>query len=376
MNFETLRNINQIIERDGKDTTYKFALLRSVIDIIQEQTPYRVFEGDRVRLPVGMLVLKWIRYYYAVISQELPQKKGDRISSNTLVFRHPFKKVTQFYDAIGGYPLLEFDLLNGCLPPEVRDETAGLCALIRKTILQQPMRYIGTSVNQDFYSIFKPVPGRFRAIAGSELNAALIAERFGSFTIPRSYYDVFELLGSFITGTHSIMMNWAQFTVDSSRQALTLEQVMQTLAAEAPEERRMHLSRVHFGALAEQPEGLRCVWSDKPVDRQMHIDHLIPFSVRKNNALWNLMPSHGAVNVRKRDKIPSPELLDARRDVIIGHWHFMRNKEPLLFEREITMDLIRREQLNPNDWAAQAFSSLRSNCSYLIEVRGFDAFTL
>jgi hypothetical protein len=30
-------NINKIIERDSKATTYKFALLRGVIEIIQDQ---------------------------------------------------------------------------------------------------------------------------------------------------------------------------------------------------------------------------------------------------------------------------------------------------------------------------------------------------
>ena len=30
MAYETLKHINQIIERDSKDTTYKFALLRAI----------------------------------------------------------------------------------------------------------------------------------------------------------------------------------------------------------------------------------------------------------------------------------------------------------------------------------------------------------
>lgn len=32
-------NISKIIERDSKSTTYKFALLRGVIDLIQDQRP-------------------------------------------------------------------------------------------------------------------------------------------------------------------------------------------------------------------------------------------------------------------------------------------------------------------------------------------------
>lgn len=44
MQYETLRNINQIIERDSKDTTYKFALLRATIEVIQEKSPYQKFK--------------------------------------------------------------------------------------------------------------------------------------------------------------------------------------------------------------------------------------------------------------------------------------------------------------------------------------------
>jgi hypothetical protein len=36
---ETFINISKIIERDSKSTTYKYALLRGTIDIIQDNSP-------------------------------------------------------------------------------------------------------------------------------------------------------------------------------------------------------------------------------------------------------------------------------------------------------------------------------------------------
>jgi len=74
--YEALKNINTIIERDSKDTTYKFALLRGTIEIIQEKSPYQKFEDNRVILPVGLLILKWLEYYYPIIEKELPQRNG------------------------------------------------------------------------------------------------------------------------------------------------------------------------------------------------------------------------------------------------------------------------------------------------------------
>ena len=40
MDKKIFSNIGKIIERDSKSTTYKFALLRGTIDIIQENSPY------------------------------------------------------------------------------------------------------------------------------------------------------------------------------------------------------------------------------------------------------------------------------------------------------------------------------------------------
>ncbi len=57
-------NISRIIERDSKVTTYKFALLRGVIDIIQDNSPYITFSEGRIHIPTGLLIEKWMLYYY------------------------------------------------------------------------------------------------------------------------------------------------------------------------------------------------------------------------------------------------------------------------------------------------------------------------
>ena len=46
MNKEIFSNISKIIERDKKATTYKFALLRGVIEIIQENSPFIDFSEN------------------------------------------------------------------------------------------------------------------------------------------------------------------------------------------------------------------------------------------------------------------------------------------------------------------------------------------
>lgn len=79
MKNEVFTNISKIIERDSKATTYKFALLRGVIDIIQDNSPYIFFSNDRVNFPIGLLVEKWMLYYYPIFesSEYIPQINGE-----------------------------------------------------------------------------------------------------------------------------------------------------------------------------------------------------------------------------------------------------------------------------------------------------------
>jgi hypothetical protein len=67
MNPHFLQNISKIIERESKTTTYKFALLRGVIDIIQDNSPYISFKKGRVHFLTGLLVEKWMLYYYPLL---------------------------------------------------------------------------------------------------------------------------------------------------------------------------------------------------------------------------------------------------------------------------------------------------------------------
>ncbi|MCH2451542.1 MAG: hypothetical protein MK198_15565 [Gracilimonas sp.] len=127
MTFETLKKINQIIERDSKDTTYKFALLRATIEVIQEKSPYQKDKADRIILPTGLLILKWLEYYYPIIEKELPQRNGDNLDSFTLSFRALFKEVTDFYSGKGGLSVFYSELVKGNLPNEIEETVFQFC---------------------------------------------------------------------------------------------------------------------------------------------------------------------------------------------------------------------------------------------------------
>ena len=373
MDYGVLKNINQIIERDSKDTTYKYALLRATIEVIQEKSPYQKIQNDRVILPVGLLILKWLEYYYPIIEQELPQRNGDNLDSFTLSFRSLFKEVTDFYKIRGGLSVFYSELIRGNLPDEIEDTVFQLCKKMRETIKDQPMRYIGKSVNGTEYSIYHREETSIRLMQPDKMDVNFLIENFTRFSIPHDYYKVMELMGSFVTGMHSILINWAEFTVDKDK-SLNKSQVLETILKSPQEARNVLLSEKIFKTLKKKNDGLECVWSGSKITNDLNIDHVLPFSVWRNNDLWNLLPSKAKVNNRKRDKIPSLELLERRKDRIISYWQFLRETEQNGFEKELNINLISSQDFDNSNWENLAFHSLKEKCRYLIGTRGFEEF--
>lgn len=369
----TLKKINQIIERDSKDTTYKFALLRGAIEVIQEKTPYQRIEGSNVILPTGLLTLRWLEYYYPIIEADLPQKNGDKFISNTLAFRPLFKQITNYFSTRGGFSVFYSELIRGNLSIQIEDAVFQLCRKIRDTIKKQPMRYLGKSVYGEEYKIFKPIKSSGRAPTPDKLDANYLIQHFGEFSLPKKYYDVLELMGSFITGTHSILINWAEFTADKDK-SLSVEQVFETILISPIVGRNVLLSEKIFKNLKKQNGSLECVWSGHHINSDLNIDHLLPFSIWRNNDLWNLFPAKASVNNLKRDKIPSLSLLNKRKDRIISYWDVIRKVEQIGFEKELSMNLITTRDYQKENWENLAFSALKNKCRYLIETRGFEEF--
>ena len=120
MRNDIFQNISKIIERDSKSTTYKYALLRGVIDIIQDNSPYTIFSNGRVYFPTGLLIEKWLLYYYPIIesSTYIPQINGEA----NLAFGVQFKKIISAYSGIGGFSAFNNDLKTKGIPKDLQKD--------------------------------------------------------------------------------------------------------------------------------------------------------------------------------------------------------------------------------------------------------------
>jgi len=369
MNNEVFYNIGKIIERDSKTTTYKYALLRGVIDIIQDNSPYISFSENRVGIPTGLLIEKWLLYYYPILQSRtsIPQINGE----TNLAFSYQLNKLIDYYVDRGGFSAFYNDLINKGIPEELQNDFFELAKKIRDTITRMPMKYIGRSIKNDFYSIFNYKNQRIRRLSHVDIEC-LIAD-FGTFTIPYDYYEAFKILGSFINGQDSILFKWAEFSVTASGGNLSVEKVMNEVLRSPITERNIAESKRIYREILQKEGKVYCVWTGRKITNY-DIDHLIPFSVWRNNDLWNLLPSDSRINNQKRDKIPSPEIIEKQRNLILDYWGIIYANQANRFRKEIQVALLGDHSFT--SWKDVGISQLQNRCNYLIERRGFEEWKI
>ena len=363
-------NIGKIIERDSKSTTYKFALLRGTIDIIQENSPFIYEKDGRIIIPTGLLIEKWLVYYYPILESEkhIPQINN----SKKLKFQTLFDKLIAYYKFRGGLSVFYNDLRSKGVPDDIRKLFLDLVKSLKKTITDMPMRYIGKSVNNKEYSIYDFEKNiTIKKSIDTDLNGLIM--NTGSFSIPIEYYEVFKLLGNFVSGQDSILFKWANFSVTNSGGNLKLNDVLEQILKAPTDQRNTTISKNIYENIFKKKGYVNCVWTGNKI-RKYDVDHVIPFSVWKNNDLWNLLPTKSTTNNNKRDKIPSPIMIEKQKDLILEYWTIIQNVQMQRFNKEIQVSLL--GNLPSSSWKEIGINQLKQSCNYLIENRGFQEWKI
>jgi len=376
--LQSFKTINTIIERDSKDTTYKYALLRGAVEICQEYPHLKRVNGNRIVYPMGLLVEKWILYYYPFIESNTPQKSGEsKAGAKQIAFRNLFRKITEYYSIHGGFSAFYRDYTKGSLPPHIVSVFRQLFRKIWNTITEYPMAHLGYSVEKAYYSVFN-YDGEFSLPSGQfSVDRNSLIQNSGTYSIAKEYNSIFEVLGSFISGEDAVLFQWAEFTRSASNGDTSMARALEQLRTFPVTERDIEPARSHYYGILETEGRIGCAWSGKAIEKResLHIDHLIPFAVMRNNDLWNLLPASDRVNLDKKDKIPTPGFIGKRKESIIQSWNLLRKADENKFDRELAISLT--GPIPPgSDWQEIAIRKLQEKCQYLIEVRGFDAWSL
>jgi SAM-dependent methyltransferase/SOS-response transcriptional repressor LexA len=327
-----LHLVESILSRDKKDATYKLALFRALSELAQTQHHIASFTSDgKVKIPIQAIADKWILYYWpifeseAFICQRTGEKKGAR---NGVAIRRPLEALINYFQSAGGLSGFHGALNRGSLSDEARTLWHTAQAKFKRVIHEMPVRHAGGGN----YSVFQYDKFDKSVCMDAELWRELC------------------LTGSWIQD--ATVLRWAELTEQLSKGAVKASTVIDCLLTIPDPARNVNEAKGYFSSMTNR----FCVWSGAPLNEdRFDIDHAMPFSLWRNNELWNLFPVSHKVNSQKSDKLPTYGMLQRRRDSIIDCWRGVHESLEEQFRRG-AQSLLGRDAFVPKNWENRLFS--------------------
>jgi hypothetical protein len=373
--------VQKIIEQESKTSTYKFALLRAVIDLISGQSPFIEIGEKVVKIPVTLISDKWLFYYWDLIGTGYSQIRGGRKLAfeeriQSLKSENNFLNYWDFNKALhqNNYSTAHNALFSSTIKE------------FNNTIIKNPARYLGSSSKNGDYSFFqiqtnsekkKKVQGFLDLIENSPKICFEVA-----------YYEVFKSFGGLISGSNSILFHWIAFMnkkisiedesiVSEPTSSYGNDRLLSIMFQEKFAEREVKEIRDFWVNRIQLGIPVFCTWSGKQIKEvsNLAIDHAIPFSVMFNNDYWNLLPCHSKVNGNKSDKILSNNQIKNATERILNVWKYYceEPKISLEFNAQCQISMIGNSSQLDLSNLHDKFISLNR---FFIEVRGLESWEI
>lgn len=183
--------IQDIIQRDKKTATYKFALLRALCEISRYEPNLAVWnrEADQVLIPLRRIAVRWLGYYLPLIKGGIRQTTSRDVAFGKLM------RELQFKASDTALAVMEASKPNGS------KELSKLMTSLKDTIKKGPVTYSGLGENKIFGMV-------------SKLDASVYPELKGAqddfVAVPISLWRDMTLFGHWIED--SLIVQWAELS--------------------------------------------------------------------------------------------------------------------------------------------------------------------
>lgn len=308
--FPLIRNI---VVNDNKSSTYKLALLRSLLRIAEGHPGAVLSQSDDcVELPLGLVSLYWMKLYKPLVDTFAMQQNSNANKGLGFIKETGWQQLRSIANNdlyLGANYSNSAGNIASNLHQTLKD--------ISNTIKEMPVKYITLPGTQE--AVFSVETKTTRKPNVILLDSDYLAS-FGSFYLPKTIWDAMAQFSVWIEP--ALLNEWVsqmeKYSANET-QAFTRQDYFDALRWDNPQ-RNTTKVRQRIDALLAQQQ-VNCVWSGKNLNRagQYAVDHAIPFARWPNNDLWNLLPSNSQINLKKSDKLPSAlKLNDCRAEII--HW--------------------------------------------------------
>jgi SAM-dependent methyltransferase/SOS-response transcriptional repressor LexA len=323
-----LHLVEGILNRDQKVATYKLALFRAMSEIAQTQSHLARFTHDgKVSIPNQAIAEKWLLYYWPIFASQSVIRQGTSSAGADVAIRPGMEPLISHYATRGGLAAFYVEWRSGRMNPAAARLASQALRKLKSTIWSMPVRYAG----------------------GGEYDILQYDRNEKSIVMDASLWRELCLTGNWIQD--ATVLRWAELTEQINRGTVKASTVIDCLLTVPNEERNVADARKFY---TEWDENF-CVWTDRKLDARFEVDHAMPFSLWRNNDLWNLLPASSRANNEKRDKLPTYELLQQRRDGIIHCWRGLEEAFGERFRNE-AQSLMGRQSLDQSRWEIQLFN--------------------
>ena len=304
--------LRHIVFNDSKSSTYKLALLRTLIRAADSAGGFARLSQDEqhMELPLGLVSLFWVRGFQPLLANNLPQHPAG--NSGLSFVKEGFQGLSSRspYDLRVGQTFSGQDSVN--LIHALRDAA--------KCIRSMPANFItypGSSSSEQI-QVF-PCEYRSVRVRNSVRIDEIFLWAFGSFSVPVHVWRAMSRYAPWIEP--AVVNEWIEVMrgYKQSKAVVTQDQYLASLKWLDPEHDTTLVRKIGVNLLAEGHR-LQCVWTGNYILSSFDVDHCMPYAAWPCNDLWNLLPSLPKVNRSKGDRLPAPETLEKAKLRILEWW--------------------------------------------------------
>ena len=301
--------LRHVVFLDRKSSTYKLALLRVLVRIADSASGFtcEINDGKRIKLPLGLVALHWIRSFWPLVVDRLPQLPGNR---GQAFVRKEFRELIKgsIHDLrVGAH-------LSGQPAENLVRTMRHVCSCI----VDMPSTHI-TFPGSDSQVFEGSKPQRYttRIFDSVHLDQDFLWS-FGALTVPTHLWRAMSRYAPWIEP--AIVTEWIRLMRRYQKKPLAPWETLVSALEWLDPKHETNGVRAIARNLKGRGARVHCVWTGRLLDLDLEIDHCFPFATWPCNDLWNLLPTSRTTNSQKRDLLPSPQALENAKPQIWEWW--------------------------------------------------------
>lgn len=277
-------NFKLIIRNCSYDNTYKMAWAKSLVEL----SINNVEQSNIIEITLEQISYKFLKYYWnQTIYFNLIQ--GSNHNKPPKVLTEVKKLIQSYHDIIGSNKPIKYERVTDELINKLSDEYK-ICINNIKKVLKQDVSYRFLNYNKEIAPLYNYNKGDDYLLI-SLVNLNILKE---------NHEDLFDLIN----------YRWS-LILETFNNSPRINKKVRII--DEQDIKRKSLNKYKEILDLENKDRV-CFICNKPIEDEVSIDHVIPWSYMYSDDLWNLVYVHKGCNSSKSNKVPTREEIEKLKE--------------------------------------------------------------